>query len=176
MPAVVSRAFAASHVAVLGGIFRPAVDASALSRVSVCRKFASSGPVIRHENQDGVVGHAFRFEEFKQSSQVPVEVGHHSFETGQTVAHAHVEEWLLPLLSDQVRAMRGVRRQVNEERFAAPGIGSHRRHERHGLVKPDVGAVAVELLPAVAVEVRVVEIVVRPEVGNLSQTSAAMPD
>ena len=63
--------------------------------------------------------------------------------------------------------MRSVGWQINEERFAAARIRSDGRHEAHRFVEPDIGAIPVKLLPPITVEVRVVEIVVRPEVGDL---------
>ena len=176
MPAVVSRTLAAAHVCVFGRSLRPSINSSALAWDFSLKELATGSPVVRHEDQNRIVSHFFGFKEVQKPPEVPVKIGNHPFEAGQTVAHAQVKKRLLPLLIDKVRAVWCVRRQVDKEWFAATRIRRDGRHEIHRLVEPDVGAISVELLPPVTVEIGVVEIIVCPEIRDLRQASAAMPD
>ncbi len=130
----------------------------------------AAGPVVGHEDEDGVALEAPVGEGLPQGAEVFVDVGDHAVElrpllghqasVGRAVARLHV-----------VGAMRSVGRDGAEE-----GVVPVALEEAQRLAEPDVGAVALEV-PGFPVDgVGVVEVVVSPVVGGLADASAAVGD
>ena len=124
------------------------------------------GPVIAHEDQDGVVPQAAFLEELLQAPHGGVELGDHAQEL---VALALVRIFLV---HDQWN-MRDVGGQVAEERSSAVLLLVH---PFHGLVKPDIGTVPLVRLSYAVVFVYVIVVVVGPVIGHGGYPPCPMMD
>ena len=129
-------------------------------------------PVVREEDQQRIVGEAEFVEPPPQATDVVVDVGDHPVECRQFGVPAHLRGVrLAPLVGDAVRAVRGVRRQLDEERTVAMGLDEPRR-----LAEEHVRAITRELLRPAVAGIGVVEVVVAPVIGDLPDSPAAVDE
>ena len=120
------------------------------------------GPaVVGHEDEDRVLPEAVLHEECAEIPHVLVDVRDHSEEARDGARLALVG--LAILVRTEERPVRRVRRQVRKERFA---LRRALLHPLHRLAEEDVGAIPRVLLASAVVHVRVVEVIVVPEVRS----------
>ena len=162
MSAVVLGALAASHPGV------KAIPTAGFRRLCVP---AGRRAVVGHEDQYGVFFQARLLESTHQLAEIFVDVGDHAVELRHRVGHALVGIRLGIFFVDQVRPVRRVGGKVNEERPILVLVD-----ELQGVVEPDVGAVAGNLLGLAVAEVDVVEVVVTPVVGPLTDAAPAVAE
>ena len=140
--------------------------------IEVFKLCAGGSAIVRHENQNRV----FRQTEFLQMlSQLPevvIDVGDHSVEVRAASAPRNcLLVRIAPLRIDSIGTMRCVRRQVKQERLFLVVL-----YKAMSFAKPNVGAIAIELLKLTISFISVVEVVVTPVVRRLPDSTASMPD
>ena len=160
MPAVVIGRLRPSHAGVVPGG----------DELLPVPKATTGGTVVGHEDQDRLLLDTQLGQLAAQAAEVFVDVGDHAVERRlRDIGVAFVG--ILVCVGNQVRAVGGVGGDEGEERLVAAGLD-----EVDGLVEPDIGAVAGMADGVTVVEVGVVEIVVAPEIGGLSNAAAAVGD
>ena len=147
--AFVFRVFHATHAAV--------VTASAFQ--AACRS------VVGHKNQDRIVGDPLVIEHFHELGHVVVDVGDHAVELWDGDLRVPFVG-LAVFLGTEVRAVRGVGRDIGEKRFVFVCLD-----KLHAFIEPNVGAETFKSLVLSVDDVSVIEIVVAPIIGCLADAA-----
>ena len=109
-------------------------------------------------------------EQVHELGQVVVDIGDHAVELGDgNLRVSFIGRGVL--LRAEVWAVRGVGRDVSEERLVSVGL-----NEFHALIEPDIGTEPFEPLMLSARDVGVVKVVVAPIVGRLTNATSLMID
>ena len=151
MAAVVLAAFLAAHAVVV-------------------HARAGGGAVVRGENENGVVGQSFFFEEPPHGTDIIVDVGDHAVEVGEV--HTLVQIRFTGSLRRVHGAVRRVGAKVYEEWFFAV---FHLGDEALGIIKKDIGAKALRRHGFAVMKIGAIKVGVVPEIRRLAHTAAAVP-
>ena len=130
---------------------------------------AGGGAVVGGENENGVLGQPFLFEEPPHGTDVVIDVGDHAVEVGE------VHILILIRLAGSLRRVHGaVRRvgaEVHEERLLAV---FHLGDKALGIIKKDIGAKALRRHGFAVVKIGAIKVGVVPEIRRLAHAAAAV--
>ena len=121
---------------------------------------AGGGAVVRGENENGVFGQSFFFEELPHGTDIIVDVGDHAVEVGEV--HTLVLIRFAGSLRRVHGAVRRVGAEVYEEWFFAV---FHLGDEALGVIKKDIGAKALRRHGFAVMKIGAIKVGVIPESG-----------
>ena len=165
--AIVAGAFLASHSRVEAWPGLRGVAGSLFPTAS--SRGASRGPVIGHEDEDGVFGELELIEALDELSHVVIDIGDHSIEGRHASRDPFLPVWSLVAFRYEEGAVRSIGAQVGEE-----GSVSVFFDEGERFFEPDIGAIPLGLFRLSITEIGVVKIIISEEVRRLADPSAAM--
>src|SRR5690606_16202536 len=129
---------------------------------------AAVGAVVGKKDEDRVVAEAGPLEIILELADVLVEIGDHAKKLRRPRAFV----WLRVSVLDPTRRVWNVGCEMGEKGLTCFLAASHPAHR---LAKPDIGAVALELLELAVLSIRVVEIVVRGMIRDRCDAPGAVP-